>query len=89
MLTDEKIANELKKRNAKALREIIKLTTRARDIGRELATTKNKLAKLEKEEAEIYGKLSAFSDVNKPDTTDTLDEEPTESYESYSPHPYS
>lgn len=75
-----------KQESKKALREIIKLTTRARDIGRELATTKNKLAKLEKEEAEIYGKLSAFSDVNKPDTTDTLEDEPTESY---SPHPYS
>lgn len=81
--------NEAKKRNAKALREIIKLTTRARDIGQELMTTKNKLAKLEKEEAEIYGKLSAFSDPSKPDTTDTLEDEPTESSESYSPHPYS
>lgn len=78
-----------KQESKKALREIIKLTTRARDIGRELTTTKNKLAKLEKEEAEIYGKLSAFSDPSKPDTTDTLDDEPTESSESYSPHPYS
>lgn len=69
-----------KQESKKALREIIKLTTRARDIGRELTTTKNKLAKLEKEEAEIYGKLSAFSDPSKPDITDT-DDEPTESYE--------
>ena len=63
-----------KQESKKALREIIKLTTRASDIGRELTTTKNKLAKLEKEEAEIYGKLSAFSDPSKPDITDTDDE---------------
>lgn len=78
-----------KQESKKALREIIKLTTRARDIGRELTTTKNKLAKLEKEEAEIYGKLSAFSDPSKPDTTDTLEDEPTESSESPQQHPFS
>ena len=75
-----------KQESKKALREIIKLTTRARNINRELTTTKSKLAKLEKEEAEIYEKLAVFSDPNKPDTTDTLEDEPTESY---SPHPYS
>ena len=77
-----------KQESKKALREIIKLTTRARDIGRELTTTKNKLTKLQKEEAEIYSKLAVFSS-DKPDTTDTLEDEPTESSESYSPHPVS
>ncbi|MFC2428617.1 MAG: hypothetical protein ACFNTA_06555 [Campylobacter sp.] len=77
-----------KQESKKALREIIKLTTRARDIGRELTTTKNKLTKLQKEEAEIYSKLAVFSS-DKPDTTDTLEDEPTESSESYSPPPYS
>lgn len=68
-----------KQESAKALKNIIKLTTRARDINREISTTKNKLAKLQKEEAEIYAKLAVFSDPNKPDVTDT-DDEPTESY---------
>lgn len=75
-----------KQESAKALKNIIKLTTRARDINREISTTKNRLQKLEKEQEEIYGKLSAFSDPSKPDTTDTLEDEPMESY---SPHPYS
>lgn len=75
-----------KQESKKALREIVKLTSRARDIGRELATTKNKLAKLQKEEEEIYTKLARFSDPSKPDTTDTLDDEPTESSQ---PHPFS
>lgn len=75
-----------KQESAKALKNIIKLTTRARDINREISTTKNRLQKLEKEQEEIYGKLSAFSDPSKPDTTDTLKDEPMESY---SPHPYS
>lgn len=74
-----------KQESKKALREIIKMTTRARDVNREISTTKNRLAKLEKEQEEIYTKLALFSDPNKPDTTDT-DDEPTESY---SPHPYS
>lgn len=68
-----------KQESAKALKNIIKLTTRARDINREISTTKNKLAKLQKEEAEIYEKLAVFSS-DKPDTTDTLEDEPTESY---------
>ena len=68
-----------KQESKKALREIIKLTMRARDINRELTTTKNRLAKLQKEEEEIYTKLARFSDPNKPDITDTEDE-PTESY---------
>lgn len=68
-----------KQESKKALHEIIKLTTRARDINRELTTTKNRLAKLQKEEEEIYTKLARFSDPNKPDITDTEDE-PTESY---------
>lgn len=78
-----------KQESKKALREIVKLTSRARDIGRELTTTKNKLAKLQKEEEEIYTKLARFSDPSKPDTTDTLEDELSESSESYSPHPYS
>lgn len=72
--------DEARKRNSKALREIIKMTTRARDINREISTTKNRLAKLEKEQDEIYAKLAVFSDPSKPDTTDTLEDEPTESY---------
>lgn len=78
-----------KQESKKALREIIKLTTRARDIDREVSAAKIKLQKLEKEQEEIYGKLSAFSDVNKPDTTDTLEDEQTESSESPQQHPFS
>ena len=73
-----------KQESKKALREIIKLTTRARDIDREVSSAKIKLEKLQKED-EIYAKLAVFSDPSKPDTTDTLEDEPTESSESYSP----
>lgn len=69
-----------KQESKKALREIIKLTSRARDIDREVSSAKIKLQKLEKEQAEIYSKLAVFSS-DKPDTTDTLEDEPTESYE--------
>jgi len=68
-----------KQESAKALKNIIRLTTRARDINREISSAKNRLVKLEKEQAEIYSKLAVFSS-DKPDTTDTLDDEPTESY---------
>ncbi len=78
-----------KQESAKALKNIIKLTTRARDVNREISSAKNRLAKLEKEQDEIYAKLAVFSDPSKPDTTDTLEDEPMESSESYSPHPYS
>lgn len=74
-----------KQESKKALREIIKLTTRARDIDREVSSAKIKLEKLQKEQDEIYAKLAVFSDPSKPDTTDTLEDEPTESSESYSP----
>ena len=74
-----------KQESKKALREIIKLTTRARDIDREVSAAKIKLEKLEKEQEEIYEKLAVFSS-DKPDTTDTLDYEPTESSQ---PHPFS
>ena len=63
-----------KQESKKALREIIKLTTRAQEIDREVSAAKLKLQKLEKEQEEIYGKLSAFSDPSKPDITDTDDE---------------
>ncbi|WP_314392165.1 hypothetical protein [Campylobacter showae] len=69
-----------KQESKKALREIIKLTTRAQEIDREVSSAKIKLQKLEKEQDEIYEKLARFSDPNKPDVTDT-DDEPTESYE--------
>jgi hypothetical protein len=72
--------DEAKKANREALKKIVKLTTRARHIDREVSSAKIKLEKLQKEQAEIYGKLSAFSDPNKPDTTDT-DDEPTETHE--------
>ena len=75
--------NEAKKANREALKKLIKLTTRARDIDREVSSAKIKLQKLEKEQAEIYEKLAVFSS-DRPDTTDTLEDEPTESY---SPHP--
>lgn len=77
--------NEAKKANREALKNIIKLTTRAKHIDREVSSAKIKLQKLEKEQDEIYEKLARFSDPNKPDVTDT-DDEPTESY---SPHPVS
>lgn len=73
--------DEAKKANREALKNIIRLTTRAKNIDREVSAAKIKLEKLQKEQEEIYGKLSAFSDPSKPDTTDTLDDEPTESYE--------
>ena len=82
-------ADEAKKANREALKNIIKLTTRAKHIDREVSSAKIKLQKLEKEQEEIYSKLAVFSDPNKPDVTDTLEDEPTESSESYSPHPYS
>ena len=80
--------DEAKKANREALKNIIRLTTRAKNIDREVSAAKIKLEKLQKEQDEIYEKLAVFSDPSKPDTTDTLDE-PTESSESYSPHPYS
>jgi|GEM_PF-1983320 hypothetical protein len=73
--------NEARKANREALKNIIKLTTRAKNIDREVSSAKIKLEKLQKEQDEIYAKLAVFSDPNKPDTTDTLEDEPTESYE--------
>ena len=80
--------DEAKKANREALKKIVKLTTRARNIDREVSSAKIKLEKLQKEQDEIYEKLAVFSS-DRPDTTDTLEDEPTESSESYSPHPYS
>lgn len=80
--------NEAKKANREALKNIIRLTTRAKNIDREVSSAKIKLQKLEKEQEEIYSKLAVFSDPNKPDVTDA-DDEPTESSESYSQQPYS
>lgn len=80
--------DEAKKANREALKKIVKLTTRARHIDREVSAAKIKLEKLQKEQNELYAKLAVFSS-DKPDTTDTLEDEPTESSESYSPHPYS
>lgn len=77
--------NEAKKANREALKNIIKLTTRAKNIDREVSAAKIKLQKLEKEQEEIYGKLSAFSNPSKPDTTDTLDDE----FEGATEEPYS
>lgn len=78
--------NEAKKANREALKKIVKLTTRARNIDREVSSAKIKLEKLQKEQDEIYAKLAVFSDPNKPDITDT-DDEPTENYSQ--PHPFS
>ena len=80
--------DEAKKANREALKKIVKLTTRARNIDREVSSAKIKLEKLQKEQDEIYEKLAVFSS-DRPDTTDTLEDEPTESSESYAPHPYS
>lgn len=77
--------DEAKKANREALKKIVKLTTRARHIDREVSAAKIKLEKLQKEQNELYAKLAVFSS-DKPDTTDTLEDEPMESY---SPHPYS
>ena len=74
------LQDEAKKANREALKKIVKLMTRARDIDREVSAAKIKLQKLEKEQEEIYSKLAVFSS-DRPDTTDTLDDEPTERYE--------
>lgn len=71
--------DEAKKANREALKNIIKLTTRAKNIDREVSSAKIKLEKLQKEQDEIYAKLVVFSS-DRPDTTDTLEDEPTESY---------
>lgn len=78
-------ADEAKKANREALKNIIRLTTRAKNIDREVSSAKIKLQKLEKEQAEIYSKLAVFSS-DKPDTTDTLEDEPMESPQQ---HPFS
>lgn len=75
------LQDEAKKANREALKNIIRLTTRAKNIDREVSSAKIKLEKLQKEQDEIYAKLAVFSDPNKPDTTDTLEDEPTASYE--------
>ena len=46
MLTDEKIANELKRRNAKALRDLVKKVTTAQNIDKQIRATKIKLENL-------------------------------------------
>lgn len=74
------LQDEARKANREALKKIVKLTTRARNIDREVSSAKIKLEKLQKEQDEIYEKLAVFSS-DRPDTTDTLEDEPTESYE--------
>ena len=79
------LQDEAKKANREALKKLIKLTTRARDIDREVSAAKIKLQKLEKEQEEIYTKLARFSDPNKPDVTDADDEFEGATEEPYSP----
>lgn len=75
--------NEAKKANREALKKLIKLTTRAQEIDREVSAAKIKLEKLQKEQEEIYSKLARFSDPSKPDITDADDE-----FEGASEEPY-
>ena len=70
MLTDEKIANELKRRNAKALRDLVKKVTTAQNIDKQIRATKIKLENLIETRDKIYKELELVSDVNKPDITD-------------------
>ena len=83
MLTDEKIANELKRRNAKALRDLVKKVTTAQNIDKQIRATKIKLENLIETRDKIYKELELVSDINKPDITDTDDE-----FEGASEEPY-
>ena len=83
MLQDEKIANELKKRNAKALRDLVKKVTTAQTIDKQIRATKIKLENLIETRDKIYKELELVSDVNAPDITDTDDE-----FEGASEEPY-
>ena len=83
MLTDEKIANELKRRNAKALRDLVKKVTTAQNIDKQIRATKIKLENLIETRDKIYKELELVSDVNAPDITDSDDE-----FEGASEEPY-
>ena len=74
MLTDEKISNELKRRNAKARRDLVKKVTTAQNIDKQIRATKIKLENLIETRDKIYKELELVSDVNTPDITDTDDE---------------
>ena len=73
------LQDEAKKRNAKALRDLVKKVTTAQNIDKQIRATKIKLENLIVTRDKIYKELELVSDVNKPDVTDT-DDEPTESY---------
>lgn len=73
------LQDEAKKRNAKALRDLVKKVTTAQNIDKQIRATKIKLENLIGTRDKIYKELELVSDVNKPDVTDT-DDEPTESY---------
>lgn len=68
------LQDEAKKRNAKALRDLVKKVTTAQNIDKQIRATKIKLENLIETRDKIYKELELVSDVNKPDITDTDDE---------------
>ena len=84
--------NEAKKANKEALKRLIRLVTQAQNIDKQVRAAKTaadkaseKLKNLIQKQDEIDEQLRKLS-PDRPDITDTLDDEPSTSY---SPHPFS
>ena len=87
------LQDEAKKANREALKKLIKLVNDAQNIDKQVRAAKTaaekadeKLKNLIKKQDEIDEQLRKLS-PDRPDTTDTLDDEPTENYSQ--PHPFS